>query len=53
MLMVGAPDSLGQGLETKSVLQSRTRQALPLFTVFLIRTFFVYINANSPFITMS
>ena len=53
MLMVGAPDSLGQGWETKSVLQSGTRQALPLFTVFLIRTFFVYINANSPFITMS
>lgn len=51
--MAGAPDSLGQGWEMKSVLQNRFGQALPLLAVFLIGTFFVYINADSPFITMS
>lgn len=53
MLMVVAPDSLGQSWEARSVLQNRSRQALPLPTVFLIRTFSVYINADSPFITVS
>lgn len=52
MVVVVAPDSLGQswrqGLSCRTDLD---RHRLP--TVFLIRTFSVYINADSPFITMS